>query len=394
MLSDQGDIPLGEIPEPLKYDRPYEITTISNGIKVMTEPSQSEVAAVGVFIGAGSRHEKIENSGEAHFLEHLHFKGSKRRTRYGLETEVENRGNQLNAYTSREFTLYHMLSFKSDVPQSVDVLGDMLCNSQYNRYHVEAEKSTIWQELQATNDDTFETLMENVYFNVYRDHMMGLPILGEINNIHKITREMIVGFHKRMYYGENMIIIGTGNVEHQMLVDLAEQHFGKLQRTNGGAEILNLDTPAFTPGYMYVRDDIMQNQALGVFYNAPCWKDPDFFAFLLLQRILGNYSLELKAELFEDVMHQPNLMHTLAQEIPGLERYDAIYSPYTDCGVFGHYFFGDPRYAEHMSYTGATIGEVMSGYLTDVEVTRAKYRLYHELLSVQSASDAMQQYGP
>jgi len=77
----------------LKYDRPYEITTISNGIKVMTEPSLSEVAAVGVFINAGSRHEKMENSGEAHFLEHLHFKGSMRRSRYALETEVENRGN-------------------------------------------------------------------------------------------------------------------------------------------------------------------------------------------------------------------------------------------------------------------------------------------------------------
>jgi predicted Zn-dependent peptidase len=70
--------------------------------------------------------------------------------------------------------------------------------------------------------------MENVYFNVYRDHMMGLPILGEIDNIHKISRDMIVGFHQRMYYGENMVIVATGNVEHQMVVDLSEQHFGKL----------------------------------------------------------------------------------------------------------------------------------------------------------------------
>ena len=112
-----------------------------------------------------------------------------------METEVENRGNQLNAYTSREFTLYHMTAFKSDVSHAVDVLGDMLCNSKYQRYHVEAEKETIWQELLSTNDDNFETLMENVYFNVYREHMMGLPILGEIENIHKISRDMIVEFH-------------------------------------------------------------------------------------------------------------------------------------------------------------------------------------------------------
>ena len=88
-----------------------------------------------------------------------------------------------------------MLAFKNDVPQAVDVLGDMLLNSKYLKFHVDAEKDTIWQELQATNDDHFETLMENVYSNVYKDHMMGLPILGEINNIHKITREMIVDFH-------------------------------------------------------------------------------------------------------------------------------------------------------------------------------------------------------
>tara|TARA_B110000285_G_C14896979_1_gene501357 strand:+ start:28 stop:417 length:390 start_codon:yes stop_codon:yes gene_type:complete len=93
LLLDNGDIELGEIPEALKYDREYQLTTISNGMKVMSEPSTSEVAAVGVFINAGSRHEKIENTGEAHFLEHLHFKGSKTRSRYGLETEVENRGH-------------------------------------------------------------------------------------------------------------------------------------------------------------------------------------------------------------------------------------------------------------------------------------------------------------
>lgn len=90
----------------------------------------------------------------------------------------------------------------------------MLTNSSYLDYHVQMEKDTIWQELQATNDDTFETLMENVYFNVYRDHMMGLPILGIIENIYKISRDMIVEFHNRMYYGENLVIVGTGNIEH------------------------------------------------------------------------------------------------------------------------------------------------------------------------------------
>jgi len=116
-----------------------------------------------------------------------------------------------------------MQSFKDGMAHSVDILGDMLCNSAYLDYHVQMEKGTIWQELQATNDDTFETLMENVYFNVYRDHMMGLPILGVIDNIYKISRDMIVEYHQRMYFGENMTVVGTGAIDHQQLVDQVEQ---------------------------------------------------------------------------------------------------------------------------------------------------------------------------
>jgi len=93
---------------------------------------QSSVAAVGVFIGSGSRNETLESSGAAHFLEHLHFKGTTNRTRRQLESEVENAGAQLNAYTSREHTLYHMLTFPDGLNKSVEILGDMLTNSTYD----------------------------------------------------------------------------------------------------------------------------------------------------------------------------------------------------------------------------------------------------------------------
>lgn len=169
-----GDLERGEIPDPLRFDRPMETTVTQNGIRVCTEGIRGcSVSAVGVFIGAGTRHETLESSGAAHFLEHLHFKGTTNRTRRQLEIEVENTGTQLNAYTSREHTLYHTLSFPDGLNQSVEILGDMLSNSVYDNFHLEMEKDTIWQELEATNQDPKETLMENVYFNVFRDHMMG-----------------------------------------------------------------------------------------------------------------------------------------------------------------------------------------------------------------------------
>ena len=129
--------------------------------------------------------------------------------------EVENTGTQLNAYTSREHTLYHTASFPQLVPKSVEILGDMICNSILDNYHLEMEKDTIWQELESVNQDPKETLMENVYFNIYREHMMGQPILGDIDNIRQINREMVVDFHRRNYYGENIVVVGTGAINHQ-----------------------------------------------------------------------------------------------------------------------------------------------------------------------------------
>lgn len=123
--------------------------------------------------------------------------------------------------------------------------------------------------------------MENVYFNVYREHMMGQPILGDIDNIREINREMVVDFHQRNYFGENMVIVGAGAVDHQQLVDLVEQHFSTMQRRSS-LPINNLEKAIFTPGLLMIRDDELLNSSVGVFYDAPSWKDEDFYSFLLL----------------------------------------------------------------------------------------------------------------
>ena len=128
----------------------------------------------------------------------------------------------MNAYTSREHTLYHTLSFSNGVAHAIDILGDMVCNSRFDRNAVEMEKDTIWQELEAVNQDPKETLMENVYYNIYRDHMMGQPILGDIDNIRQINQDMVLEFYRRNYFGKNIVVVATGAVEHQQVVDLVE----------------------------------------------------------------------------------------------------------------------------------------------------------------------------
>ena len=119
-----------------------------------------------VFLNCGSRNETPETSGAAHFLEHLHFKGTSKRRREQLELDVENMGGQLNAYTSRENTSYTLNAFKHNVPEALEILGDMLLNSTYENSYLTTERNTIYAELLETQKEQMEALVEHAHFNV------------------------------------------------------------------------------------------------------------------------------------------------------------------------------------------------------------------------------------
>jgi predicted Zn-dependent peptidase len=133
----------------------------------VSESWDNPVISVGVGIKVGSRDETKETSGTAHFLEHLNFKGTQRKTRLQLEKSIESIGAHLNAFTSREFTLYHMLTTQRNLEFAMDMLGDILLNSNYHKYDLENERNTIISELESVGKDDFEVLMENVNFGVY-----------------------------------------------------------------------------------------------------------------------------------------------------------------------------------------------------------------------------------
>lgn len=229
IMDNFGELPTGEIPEALKYIRDFKMTTLPNGIRVCTESWDSPTAAIGVHVDAGSRYETPETTGTSHFLEHLLFKGTKNRSKSKFENEIELSGSTLDAYTSREHTLFHMTCFKNNVKQSVDILSDMIQNPLLNDEAIEEEKDTITAELEHSNKDSQEIIMEAAHFNSYRDHSIGAPILGDIDNIQNINRRMVEEYFHTNYVGKNLIIIGTGGVNHEEFVAAVEEKFGKLK---------------------------------------------------------------------------------------------------------------------------------------------------------------------
>lgn len=228
-MENYGELPMGEIPEPLKYVRDFKMTTLSNGIRVCTESWDSPTSAVGVFVDAGSRYETQETCGVSHFLEHLLFKWTKNRSKNRFEEEIENSGSTLDAYTSREHTLFHMTCFNNNVAHSVDVLSDMIQNPLLSNEAIAEEKDTIKSELEHSNKDPQETIMEAVHFNSFRDHSIGQPILGDIDNISNVTKKMVEEYYHLNYVGQNLIVIGTGWVKHDEFVTMVSEKFGNMK---------------------------------------------------------------------------------------------------------------------------------------------------------------------
>ncbi len=320
------------------------------------------------------------------------FKGTSNRTRVQLEKEVENLGAQLNAYTSREFTVYHMNAFNNDVSKAVEILGDMIQNSRFDKQAIEVEREVITSELEETNKDFFETLMENVYFNIYREHMMGQPILGDLDNIKTITQDHILDYYERNYFGKNLVVVATGNVRHDEVVDMVEKNFGKMKSTSS-LERRNVEKPIYIPALQFIRDDEMINTNVGIFYDAPSWHDKDYYGFLLLQRVWGSYKAGDNNGHLNSMIKQYNSHHINLGDCPDVTKAECVYAPYKDCGIWGNYYFGNEVFTRQMNYMGLTTPSNRASGINEVEVYRARNKLYNELMNIQSTQDVMQNVG-
>lgn len=218
-MSNFGELPFGEIPEPLKFVRPFQMTTLSNGIRVCTERTSHQTATVGVFVGAGSRHEDLETSGSAYLLEKMLFRGTNSQSKTDIANSIDSIGAIQKNETGREVSSYSLQVFRNDVNKAVKVLGDSICNSVLNENELELVKEEVSQEHDENVYRYFETTIENAHFNVYRDHMMGQPIKGDRDILHTLKADHLRDFHTTNFFGDNVVVVGAGNINHEEFVN-------------------------------------------------------------------------------------------------------------------------------------------------------------------------------
>lgn len=277
--------------------------------------------------------------------------------------------------------------------KAVRLLGDIVSNSQISGSELELVKEEVHQEHEENHHKYFETLIDNVHFNVYREHMMGQPLKGDRDQLHSLTADHIRDFHTTNYFGDNIVIVGAGNINHDDFVGQVNQHFSSLPKSTS-AKIKNKERPIFIPALLFIRDDEMVNSNVGVFYDAPSVKHPDYYAFLLLKHMFGSYRIDKNAEHLNDVKKQYNAMHALLGDLVDVTRADSLYYAYSDTGIFGNYFFGNEVFTRQMNYCGVCLPTIYSHYLNDVEVFRGRNHLYNTLLRKESPKDISHEIGP
>nr|XP_020645646.1 mitochondrial-processing peptidase subunit beta isoform X2 [Pogona vitticeps] len=351
-----------------------KISSLENGLRVASEDSGVSTCTVGLWIDAGSRYENEKNNGTAHFLEHMAFKGTKKRSQLDLELEIENMGAHLNAYTSREQTVYYAKAFSKDLPRAVEILADIIQNSTLGEAEIERERGVILREMQEVETNLQEVVFDYLHATAYQNTALGRTILGPTENIKSINRDDLVKYITTHYKGPRMVLAGAGGVAHEELLELAKHHFGNLPSVEkGGAPAL--PPCQFTGSEIRVRDDKMPFAHIAIAVEAAGWCHPDTIPLMVANTLIGNWDrafgggVNLSSKLAQGVC-QENLCHS----------FQSFNTCYTDTGLWGVYMVCEGTTVEDMIYFVQREWMRLCTSVTEGEVARAKNLLKTNML--------------
>ncbi|MFQ5958052.1 MAG: M16 family metallopeptidase [Alphaproteobacteria bacterium] len=353
------------------------LTTLESGLRVVSVDMPGlETAAVGVWVDAGARCESVELNGIAHLLEHMAFKGTRRRNALDIAEEIESVGGHLNAYTSREHTAYVTRVLKEHVPLAVDILADILQHATMPEDELAREREVVIQEIAQVHDTPDDLVFDLFQETAYPDQPLGRSILGTAKSVGGFSREAVAAYMGEHYGAEGMVVVAAGRVDHDALVALAGEAFDALpHRARGSVD------PAVYRGGDGRRDRDLEQVHLVMGFNGVSYSDPDFYAQQVLATALGG---GMSSRLFQEVREKRGLAYSVF----------SFASSYVDGGLFGIYAgAGDNHVGDLVPVICDQVVEI-AGSVRDDELDRARAQLKASLLmSLESPSARCEQIG-
>ena len=357
----------------------YRKSTLDNGLRIVSEsiPYMSSVS-LGIFVGTGSRSELPPEQGVSHFIEHLMFKGTQKRSARDIAEMVDDVGGQLNAATDRENTCYYIKVLPEHLGLGMDILSDMLLHSKFAESDVEKERQVVLEEI-SLYEDSPDELIHDLHMNsLWPGHALGRNILGTRETIGDMSRQTIVDYTMRHYVPDNVVIAAAGNLTHEQLVEQVRLYWDDVK---GAYPRLADSAPVFATGRLLQEKDIEQ---IHICLGTPgvAHDSPEFYSSHVLNTILGG---GVSSRLFQSIREEKGLAYSVC----------SYPSSFRDAGLLTIYTGVSPDNSlEVMEIIYSIIGDIQANGVRADEMQRAKEQLKAGLMfSLESSSSRMSRLG-
>jgi predicted Zn-dependent peptidase len=316
-----------------------------------------ESAAIGIWVTAGARHERVEQNGIAHFLEHMAFKGTEKRTALEIAEVIEDVGGYINAYTSREVTAYYARVLGADVPLALDVIADILLNPVFDEREIETERGVILQEIGQSLDTPDDVIFDWLQEEAYPDQALGRTILGPAERVRHFSQSDLRSFVQEHYGPGQMILSAAGAVDHDALVREAEKLFGQMK-----PRPLHVETPALFKGGERREVKALEQAHFTLAFESPGYMANDFYAAQVYATALGG---GMSSRLFQEIRENRGLCYTIFSQA----------GAYSDTGMITVYAGTSAEQLGELA--DVTIDEIrrITGDLREVEIARARAQM-------------------
>jgi predicted Zn-dependent peptidase len=348
-------------------------STLSNGVRVLSEPMPQMVSAtIGIWVENGSRYEEARQNGVSHFIEHLLFKGTKRRSAAQIAEEIDAVGGVLNAFTGKEYTCYYAKVLGEDVKMTTELLADIFLESVFAPEEIDRERQVVLQEISQAEDTPDDFIHDLFNLHFWQGHPLSLPIFGSVDTVSAIDRELMVSFMADRYRAERVLIAAAGAVDHDRLVADCERLFGSIPGNGERAEIA-----APRERLMVINHPKKLEQAhLCIGGPGLSQVAPMRYAAYLLNTALGG---GMSSRLFQEVREKRGRVYSIY----------SFLSAFLDCGYFGIYAGTSPDWVDEVIEVSLNeIAKVAHEGLKNEELARAKSQLKGNMLLGMESTDS------
>ncbi|MCO5142082.1 MAG: insulinase family protein [Oligoflexia bacterium] len=302
----------------------YKRSVLKNGIVLATEKAKGfHSLAVGVWVKGGSRHESPSQAGMAHFLEHMMFKGTEKRSALDIARDVDLVGGDFNAMTTREYTCFHLTLPKQAMDFAIELLSDLLKNSTFDPTEIERERSVVLQEFAMVEESPEEWIHEVLFEKCFGNHPLGKPILGKEKVLKSFKRNDILKYFEQHYYSKNIVITMAGDLDHQKVAKKLNHELKGFKGKKRAMAKASLRKPKFHPGITVISKDMDQVHITLACESYRLNHKHRLAAFLMNSFLGGNMS----SALFQEIREKHGYAYTVYSSL----------APFTDIGLLGIY---------------------------------------------------------